>query len=1726
MKTNLLKSIFISLILVMGVSNAWAYNYGGANVYYYFANTGSWPGVHLYIWNGSWNTDFTLTQIANTKVYYHKWTSAYNGNEGILFRGAANWNNGQTGDIKSNYTSHTSWVHNSTTGKTDLSNINRSAQVAVKLSIGGNYTATANANCTATVSGYTVEKGNSSATAKNASTSGSSATASISAAYGSTITYTATAGTGYTFKGFSTSNSTSLPASPSASGKTATASGYGSTNNTTYYAYFKANQYTVKFDANGGTGSMSDQSHTYSVSQALTANAFTRTGYTFEGWNTNADGTGTSYTDEESVSNLSSTDGATITLYAQWEELPANIHNITYTTQAAGWTYGAQPTSAAEGAIVNFEVTPTTGYTVTVTSSDVSLSNNGNTYTFTMPTTDVAIDVTATENTHDVTISYKCGDQTIQANGTATAVGEITAKEITAPEITGYKFTSWTLGNGITNKSANTTTNPINITTKASGTYTLTANYEKVVTVYFVNSSKWSTVTCHHWHEGGSGTTWPGDKLTTTGETVNDFDVYKATFTNEHDMCIFSNNGASQTANLEVQDGKYYYLLKNQWYASLNDIPAIDPLATEVYLAGDMNGWSTIENEFRRAAKDDTNASIVLNLGKGTYKFKIMDNGTWLGNNGTINNTISGWTFVNSDGDCTLKVNIAGDYTFTWAISTKKLSVTYPTTYTITATANDAAMGTITGAGDYGKNATATLTATPNDGYLFVNWTKDDEVVATTQEYSFIVTEAVALVANFEEAPEEVHNVTVSYKCGATQIADDDIISSVGVETATEVTAPAITGYTFASWTLGTGVKSADETANPISINTLTEGEHTLTANYTENPPTRVYLKPNDTWKADNARFAAYAFSSTNEWFDMKEVAGTDGEYYTCEIPAKYPEVIFVRMDPAKKDNNWDNDLSQTDDLFVPTDNKNIYNIATSEWEAYIGNYRLAYVESETLGQAPYTEFHPAHELTYQATGSQTDTVSFFINKDGQNPAIVLQRCTISDAALAWNDVAILSINGNQGGNPGGAMAPAKRSVELYIGSGCQAVTGNGVYNFVVEQTDGVATILGEATHSYVGNYYIRTDAANGGWNSYNTNSDNIMTHSETALMHGGYDYYFCKWIESVSSNIKYTVANDYSLCVSDTLDGDAIATQGKLPAEANVRFTWNSQTNNLERAYLAGSGDISKRFLVLKGDANLKDVNGNPFNISGLNPNEAIFKDLENWQYQVDVKADKNTKVQLTAKYNNQVQYFKGSATEKVQILVGGTRAYKIRLIYDFKTNYIITALIDDEPITEEIAFEEVMIIREHHNPAQSLNITTGSITGIKNLYAVMTFYKDQLNDDTKTEHERALYWVSFPFDVKLDEAFGSGNYGEHWIMEYYDGAERAEKGGWVDATYWKLIKNPTDIILEAGVGYVLCLDLDQLGKSSPVYGKSDHINIYFPSAADISTISAQALEDVEVPAHDCTINRPTPDGDRTTKDDNWNLIGVPSYSDVNSNIGKLKAGDLQFVYQYIAEENRYESQAATEFNTMHAYMVQFAGIIPWSTLNTAPAAIAARRNATGKDQYTLRLALQQDDAQCDHTFIRLLAEGVTAEFDMNADLCKIINSGANIYSMIGNVEVAANVLPIEERVIPLGLDIAETGNYTFAMPDGTDGITAILIDYETGKETNLLLADYTTELREGTNNGRFALRVRPNHVATEVETIIDGANGQIQKYIINGALYILNNGQLYDAQGRMVQP
>jgi uncharacterized repeat protein (TIGR02543 family) len=85
----------------------------------------------------------------------------------------------------------------------------------------------------------------------------------------------------------------------------------------TLYAQWDANEYAVAYDANGGEGTMTDEPRRYDDPKPLSGNGFTKTGYTFLGWNTAANGSGTSYA-EGYEGNLTDTDGATARLYAQW----------------------------------------------------------------------------------------------------------------------------------------------------------------------------------------------------------------------------------------------------------------------------------------------------------------------------------------------------------------------------------------------------------------------------------------------------------------------------------------------------------------------------------------------------------------------------------------------------------------------------------------------------------------------------------------------------------------------------------------------------------------------------------------------------------------------------------------------------------------------------------------------------------------------------------------------------------------------------------------------------------------------------------------------------------------------------------------------------------------------------------------------------------------------------------------------------------------------------------------------------------------------------------------------------------------------------------------------------------------------------------------------------------------------------------------------------------------
>ncbi len=126
--------------------------------------------------------------------------------------------------------------------------------------------------------------------------------------------------TGYTFEGWYTE--------AALTGKVGSiAIAEGETGARTFYAKWTPNPYTVIFNKNTGDGTDSlSQDFLYDeAARALIENTFTREGYTFAGWNTKSDGTGTNYSDMQVVQNLAVS--GTVSLYAKWRSV---TYTVTY----------------------------------------------------------------------------------------------------------------------------------------------------------------------------------------------------------------------------------------------------------------------------------------------------------------------------------------------------------------------------------------------------------------------------------------------------------------------------------------------------------------------------------------------------------------------------------------------------------------------------------------------------------------------------------------------------------------------------------------------------------------------------------------------------------------------------------------------------------------------------------------------------------------------------------------------------------------------------------------------------------------------------------------------------------------------------------------------------------------------------------------------------------------------------------------------------------------------------------------------------------------------------------------------------------------------------------------------------------------------------------------------------------------------------------------------------
>ena len=180
-----------------------------------------------------------------------------------------------------------------------------------------------------------------------------------------------------------------------------------------------------------------------------------------------------------------------------------------------------------------------------------------------------------------------------------------------------------------------------------------------------------------------------------------------------------------------------------------------------IVIAGDMNGWNQTKDKFTMSA-DSLTATFKATLTAKSYGFKMIVGGSWHSDGKTITRAANSTKFTgaNSSNNSTLKADIDGEYLFTWEYTTKTLTVTYPALpvkYTVTATVNPAETGTVEGAGTYEEGKTATLTATPAEGYEFVCWTEGADTVSTEAEYGFVVLADRNLVANFVEAAPEIN---------------------------------------------------------------------------------------------------------------------------------------------------------------------------------------------------------------------------------------------------------------------------------------------------------------------------------------------------------------------------------------------------------------------------------------------------------------------------------------------------------------------------------------------------------------------------------------------------------------------------------------------------------------------------------------------------------------------------------------------------------------------------------------------------------------------------------------------------------------------------------------------------------------------------------------------------------------------------------------------------------
>lgn len=729
-----------------------------------------------------------------------------------------------------------------------------------------------------------------------------------------------------------------------------------------------------------------------------------------------------------------------------------------------------------------------------------------------------------------------------------------------------------------------------------------------------------------------------------------------------------------------------------------------------------------------------------------------------------------------------------------------------------------------------------------------------------------------------------------------------------------------------------------------------------------------------------------------------------------------------------------------------------------------------------------------------------------------------------------------------------------------------ELITKNGVYYLEPNRVSG--TIESVKVEPYTGKYFLRTDATGGGWHRYRDLSfgDNSMTYSAYSLtqtLSDPYSHFYCIYVDNTNTSVAFTVATEWTESITDTMTTDSplvTDTHSHLPEAANVRFMWNNETNELHRAYLKSAQGSNARFLVLKGTSDPTRIfksNGDTITASGsLYANELQFVDKGDWIYEVDLQANPGSTACITAKFNEADRYLVGNGSDKWENILGGeytTTKYTMKGIYDYKTNRLMMMWTPSDTINDHLEDVDMLWIRHGNTSATQINLGTGSLTDVT-VVGALEFQYDELIGKVSDwdEYSRPLmkFMLSFPFDVNVSDIFGLNGavYGREYVIQTYNGAKRAEKGYYsLDGDYWEDLT--VDSVMHANQGYSVIMDNDYLNNASKSIWEhkepGSSIYLYFPAKSKMDIPKNSAASTVK--PH-LSFDKPFAGGTKNHKDtdSHWNMIGSPlfhdSYVEDSENEEEEDAKQkLNAYYAWSSDDNTwgvetasfrdpYDLDGSVGFPAMSSIIVQWHGTITWSTTATDYLRPAPRRANEEAKNYLARLELIHNNKVTDKAFVQM-NDGATKGYALCEDLNKIMNGNkSNIYLFADNYEVAYSQVPVQTDTIPVGLIIRRTGTYTFSMPLNFSG-TITLLDTYANTRTNLTLEDYEVELNRGTINDRFFLVIDVNQAPTAIDGVGDGEgqgslkDGKAHKFIMNGMMYILENGNLYDARGNRVK-